>query len=1208
MEGGGDKLPPSPFRSSGPLFPVKLRELADDPTIRSVRWSPTGATLLIHQKLLEEELLDQENGAFKTRTFSSFYRQLNLYGFRRARGNKEGRPEHSDGSREAAELREFYHMYFQRDQPELLSLVRRPSCSRAALSERRVERVRLLQGESPQDRAALSERPAERTRLLQGESPQDNETVTSSNLFHNCKHQTPDGGTADILPQVNRQSMPVIPAAASPAPAETVTATTSTGSTIQEGTLYDTFVSTGTSPGTNVIYQSLWTSNILAGDRKTSALDQGRPLFCSPRGSAMIQPQEFSLRPRVPGPRRNLFGAAANQQVPGAVGQAVDVTSQQIPGQSCDAAIQQIPVIIGAGRFQPNTSRNARVEQMQSKLPHEGKLRLEVPRIDLEEQPPSTSKVPCLDAPGMGVPWQDLPQVMVPHVKVPHVKVPQVKVPLSEVPQIHVSPAEEPRLDERQIHAAKVATQQTEVPHAQREPQHTVPRLEEQQTKRLRSKASPGQGGSKSNFKPPCPEELPAGLSLIEVVWMPPPQAGLPQTKVAPDVKTLSLREPNTRVPGVQLQRVAPSWMEVPRIEVDTPFGIDVTHKVVPLDKVPQMRALPVEVSTPQPRRPALDTSQYQREVPRLEVSDMKMRQIEMPEMKRFPSAPQPTVPPAAASQSPQPMMGPTVREENPAEVEVCARCRRKSGPSGEHADDIDLTAGETTLPVELETNTTAKETMKPACHKPSVSEVSIPSPATNELSPVPEVFVPPPARNPASPSTGETCPFTGVLHVPILGSPKKRTDSSCHVSMATGSVGPVVMAPDSPDDVDDVSFLTVANFEEVMTSPSKRQKAYDERESQADKTPCEEAKSKQSASPAEQESTHLCLEKDSISSPEDVSETPKRKYRRRCKKRCERAMKAPRKKVQEMTPEEEVLAAVRAIQEEVRKEEITLDPDEVPAVSEPQRDMPRTFHDKPRPQHDMPRQLDMPRTPTTKPSAGFNNASLSVVNLPIVSYAGLAPEDAKKLPFKKRFYSGLVTEQNRSAAVLEPEEQRALSSSIDDLIVLGTSITLVPPPDFSVNVVTEDLRTENVQKTPEVDTTSVSQDQVYIPINYKSGLKAIASEVECGEENFQDFEVVEIVELDCEIATEQCLRDGQRVTSGGEVQQNTCTIQQQQGEGHVAQPSNTDAQFALQLIPEDVTINEAKIRGLKKMATISGKKGVGVGPVFIVVRRLKMQ
>jgi len=102
-------VPPSPFRSSGPLFPVRLRELADDPTVRSVRWSPDGTTLLIHQKLLEEELLDPEKpGAFKTRTFGSFYRQMNLYGFRRARGNREGRPEHPDGL-ETAELREFHH-------------------------------------------------------------------------------------------------------------------------------------------------------------------------------------------------------------------------------------------------------------------------------------------------------------------------------------------------------------------------------------------------------------------------------------------------------------------------------------------------------------------------------------------------------------------------------------------------------------------------------------------------------------------------------------------------------------------------------------------------------------------------------------------------------------------------------------------------------------------------------------------------------------------------------------------------------------------------------------------------------------------------------------------------------------------------------------------------------------------------------------------
>ncbi|CAH1264454.1 HSF5 [Branchiostoma lanceolatum] len=1581
MDGGGDEVPVSPFRGSGPLFPVRLRELAEDPAVRSVRWAPAGTTLLVHQRLLEEELLDpQKPGAFKTRTFGSFYRQMNLYGFRRARGGREGRPEHPDGL-DTAELREFYHMYFQRDQPELLPLVRRPSCSRAALTERRAERVRLLQGqgealgdraervrllqgqgealgdraervrllqgqgespgdqaglsessaeivrlqqgespgdraglsessaeivrlqqgespgdqaglsessaeivrlqqgespgdraglsessaeivrlqqgespgdqaglsessaeivrlqqgESPGDRAGLTERCAERVGLLQGESPGDRAGLTErfaervgplqgespgdragltercaervgllqgespgdrAGLTERCAERvgplqvespgdraglterfaervgllrgespgdqaglsessaervrlqqeesllekrtmtscggpkTAGGGTTDTPPQADRQSMPVIPPpTASPAPAAPATVSTPAVTTIQEGILSDAFVSKGPSPGSNAIFQSLWASNLLTGDRKPSSADQV-PVFGSPRGSAMVQPQEFSLRPRVPGagPRRNLFGAvAANQQAPRTVGVAATANQpipgpvcgtaqqqipgpvcgtakqqipgpvcgtakqripgpvcgtakQQIPGPVCGTAKQQIPepvcgtadnqqipVIIGAGRFQSNPSRRVRAEQLQAEVEHDGKLRLEVPRLDLEEPRLKVpqSNVPCIDASIVEATRQEPTQIMATHMK----------VPLSEV-----------QLTEVQVHASQANA-----------PLVCVPRWEEQQTKRLRAKASPV-------------EELPAGLSLVEVMWMPPPQAEVAQMK-GPEIKMLSLREENSGVPGARVQRRAPPWMEVPRIEVDTPLGIDLaSHKVIAIEGVsevgvpaieaPQMKALPIEVA--QPTVPAFGVAgmpQRQRDITRLEVSDMKVPQIEVSQIKAFPvesSAPQPAAPPACPP--PRSSVCPPVREEHAAEAGVCARCRRKSGPSGEQADGTDPTAGAMASSIDLTTNTVVNEANVIAYNKPSAPEVFIPPPARNELS-LPQVFVPPPARNVSSPTPGEDQTFIGVLQVPILKTPEKLADSSCHVPMATGSTDPVVMVPASPNHVamatvDDVSFLTVANFEEVVTSPNKRQKGRDERESLADKTSYKEAESEQPTSPGELGSAHLCAEEDIFFSPEDVfiTSTPKRKYRRRCRRPAGGGRKAPRRKSREMTHEEEVLAAVRAIQEEGR-EEMAPEQEEVPAVPGlqhvmqrsshdtprplhemprsshdmprplydiprtpnhvlrmphewpgPQHDVPQTLHDMPRTVHDIPRtphhvlrtphempgpQHDMPRTfqgmprtlhniprtpqhemtrmphhkscslhdiqrmPPRKTSTGLSNTPMAAASVPLVPYTGLATEDVKKLPFKKRFCTITAEEGFRRPAVRECQGQGALSSGVDDLIVLGTSITLLPPPEDSANVFTErqisGSRKQEELKAPEADATSspsVVQGQVYVPISYKGGQKVMVAEVECGEENFKGFE---IVELDCDVATGQTLPDEQCVTSHGEVQLH------HQGEGQVAQPPYPDTHSAVPLIPAscDDPQNEAEIRGLKKMATISGEDGL---------------
>ncbi|CAL8306876.1 unnamed protein product [Gadus morhua 'NCC'] len=70
-------------------FPAKLWCLANHPVSRAVRWDPRGEGLIIHQHLFETHFLTGPQNApgggdlFKTTNFSSFIRQLNLYGFRK---------------------------------------------------------------------------------------------------------------------------------------------------------------------------------------------------------------------------------------------------------------------------------------------------------------------------------------------------------------------------------------------------------------------------------------------------------------------------------------------------------------------------------------------------------------------------------------------------------------------------------------------------------------------------------------------------------------------------------------------------------------------------------------------------------------------------------------------------------------------------------------------------------------------------------------------------------------------------------------------------------------------------------------------------------------------------------------------------------------------------------------------------------------------
>ncbi|PKU32122.1 heat shock factor protein 5 [Limosa lapponica baueri] len=136
-------------------FPAKLWQLVNSPRFRSIRWDARGEGLLIDQPLFEHELLGARpghaaglasNGAnlFKTKNFTSFIRQLNLYGFRKVVAGPAGsvagpRPElgpgSGDGDSSTGPLHHFHSPHFRRDRPELLvNLKRLTSANKAKLA------------------------------------------------------------------------------------------------------------------------------------------------------------------------------------------------------------------------------------------------------------------------------------------------------------------------------------------------------------------------------------------------------------------------------------------------------------------------------------------------------------------------------------------------------------------------------------------------------------------------------------------------------------------------------------------------------------------------------------------------------------------------------------------------------------------------------------------------------------------------------------------------------------------------------------------------------------------------------------------------------------------------------------------------------------------------------------------------------------------
>ncbi|XP_061105387.1 heat shock factor protein 5 [Conger conger] len=128
-------------------FPAKLWCLVNNPKNRSIHWDHNGQGIIINQQLFETELLSPMKSIgepiFKTTNFTSFIRQLNLYGFRKVELSPGSADKLGDGDIKTEGLQQQQHRFqnlnFKRDHPELLVNLKRLTTSNKAKIEAGLE-------------------------------------------------------------------------------------------------------------------------------------------------------------------------------------------------------------------------------------------------------------------------------------------------------------------------------------------------------------------------------------------------------------------------------------------------------------------------------------------------------------------------------------------------------------------------------------------------------------------------------------------------------------------------------------------------------------------------------------------------------------------------------------------------------------------------------------------------------------------------------------------------------------------------------------------------------------------------------------------------------------------------------------------------------------------------------------------------------------
>lgn len=97
------------------IFPMKLWNLINDSEISAIIWNSHGDGIIVKQNLIRSQVLSLKT--FKAKAFTSFVRQLHMYGFRKSQ----------IWTRDKPNIHEYFHPNFKKGQPDLLPLVKRHS-------------------------------------------------------------------------------------------------------------------------------------------------------------------------------------------------------------------------------------------------------------------------------------------------------------------------------------------------------------------------------------------------------------------------------------------------------------------------------------------------------------------------------------------------------------------------------------------------------------------------------------------------------------------------------------------------------------------------------------------------------------------------------------------------------------------------------------------------------------------------------------------------------------------------------------------------------------------------------------------------------------------------------------------------------------------------------------------------------------------------